>query len=272
MTTLVAVFDDAVRAESARAELQQLGVHDTDIHVARQDTSYASESRADRGESDEGSIGAFFRKLFGNDVSDDEQGLFSNAVRRGNAVVSVDVEEGSVDSAAAILTRNGALDVGEHHTVGTEAASLPPAMDASSRREQGQDELALPVVEEELQVGTRARQRGGVRVYTRVSSRPVEEHVTLREEQVRVARRPVDRAVTDADEARLAGEVIEVTTMAEEPVVKKEARVVEEVTIEKDVVEHDETIRDTVRRTDVEVEQLGTTDRPTSARKRDTTD
>jgi hypothetical protein len=45
------------------------------------------------------------------------------------------------------------------------------------------------------------------------------------------------------------------TEIGEEPVVSKQARVVEEVTLRKDVQEHDETIRDTVRRSDVRVEQ-----------------
>jgi uncharacterized protein (TIGR02271 family) len=178
-------------------------------------------------------------------------------------VVTVDVEEERIDSAADILQRNGAADVDEQRSIETAASPTPEQFTAEQRAE---GEVRLPVVEEQLQVGTRARQRGGVRVYTRVSSQPVEERVTLREEQVQVERRPVDRAVTDEDEARLAGEVVEVTTTAEEPVVQKEARVVEEVVIDKDVVEHEQTIRDSVKRTDVEIEQLGEDDRPTKSK------
>jgi len=51
---------------------------------------------------------------------------------------------------------------------------------------------------------------------------------------------------------------IEVIGTVEEPVVSKQARVVEEVVVGKDVQERTETIRDTVRRTDVDVEQLDT--------------
>jgi stress response protein YsnF len=49
---------------------------------------------------------------------------------------------------------------------------------------------------------------------------------------------------------------IEVRETAEQAVVSKDARVVEEVTVAKDVKERTETIRDTVRHTVVEVEQL----------------
>jgi uncharacterized protein (TIGR02271 family) len=96
-----------------------------------------------------------------------------------------------------------------------------------------------------------------VRVYSRVIDRPVEEQVRLREEHVRVERQPVDRPVSAADTAKLRDQTIEVTETAEEPVVSKRARVVEEVSIGKDTTERTETIRDNVRRTEVKVERTG---------------
>jgi uncharacterized protein (TIGR02271 family) len=128
-------------------------------------------------------------------------------------------------------------------------------------------EARIPVVEEELQVGKREVERGGVRVESRVEERPVEENVTLKEEHVRVERRPVDRPVGDAEELFREG-TVEVTERAEVPVVAKEARVVEEVVVNKEVGERTETVHDTVRRTDVNVEEVkGTTEkRPTRKR------
>jgi len=95
----------------------------------------------------------------------------------------------------------------------------------------------------------------------------VEAQVELREERVRVDRRPVDRAVTDADFNR-ADDVIEVTETVERPVVTKESRVVEEITVGKDVDTRTETIRDTVRRTDVDVERVEDTDKDVRKRRR----
>ena len=86
--------------------------------------------------------------------------------------------------------------------------------------------------------------------------RPVEETVSLREEHVDVQRRAVDRPATDADFAAFKEGSVEVREMSEEAVVSKEARVVGEVDIGKTVTEHDETVRDTVRETRVQVEQL----------------
>ena len=118
--------------------------------------------------------------------------------------------------------------------------------------------VQVPVVEEELQVGTRQVPRGGVRLYTRVSEQPVEQEVHLRDEQVHVERRPVDRPASEADLAAFKEGTIEVTETDEEAVARKQARVVEEVVVSKDVAEHTETVRDTVRRTEVEVEPIGT--------------
>ncbi len=60
-------------------------------------------------------------------------------------------------------------------------------------------EVRVPIVEEQLNVGTREVESGGVRVSTRVEEVPVNEQVTLREETVDVHRRPVDRPASDAD-------------------------------------------------------------------------
>ncbi|MEJ7708347.1 MAG: YsnF/AvaK domain-containing protein [Pyrinomonadaceae bacterium] len=114
------------------------------------------------------------------------------------------------------------------------------------------------MIEERIAVGKRQVERGGVRVQQHVTERPVEESVTLREEHVHVERRPVNQPVDATNMGAFKEGVIEVTEMAEEAVVSKQARVVEEVVIGKEVTEHQETIRDTVRRTDVELEQLDT--------------
>jgi hypothetical protein len=92
-----------------------------------------------------------------------------------------------------------------------------------------------------------------------VTEQPVQEDVRLREERVRLERRPTDRPVEATDDA-FRERVFEVTESAEEVVVGKEARVVEEVVVGRDVDERVETVRDSVRRTDVEVEGAGERD------------
>ena len=99
--------------------------------------------------------------------------------------------------------------------------------------------------------------RGGVRVNTRVTEKPVKQEVRLREEHARVERRPVDRPATEADLAAFKEGSIEVRESAEEAVVAKQARVVEEVRVGKEVNDRSETVTDTVRRTEVDVDKVG---------------
>lgn len=122
------------------------------------------------------------------------------------------------------------------------------------------EKAAIPVVKEDIQVGKREVQSsGGVRVESTVKERPVSEQINLREEHVNVERRPVDRPASAADLNAFQQGTIEVTERKEVPVVSKEARVVEEVRVGKEATTRTETVRDTVRETDVKVENLGTT-------------
>ena len=96
-----------------------------------------------------------------------------------------------------------------------------------------------------------------MRVFTRTTERPVEQDIRLREEHARVERHPVDRPATEAELGEAFKEKsVELRETAEEPVVAKTARVVEEVEVGKDVSERTEQIQDSVRRTDVEVEDM----------------
>jgi len=126
---------------------------------------------------------------------------------------------------------------------------------ATTRRVKGQEEIAIPVVEEDIAISKREVERGHVRIFSRVKEQPVEESVRLREEKVTVERRPVDRPATDADFAAAGKEVIEMTETAEEPVVSKRARVVEEVVVQKEATERTETVRGTERHTEVDIQR-----------------
>jgi uncharacterized protein (TIGR02271 family) len=208
--------------------------------------------------------------------------------------VQVDSDE-RARQASEILDRNGAMDVDENGSqygdtygsrtdlsqnyAGTGSASNDMTTDTTNatmnttdttdydttRNEANlrgdtnlENEAVIPVVEENIEVGKRAVERGGARIRSRVIEKPVEANVRLREEHVVVNRRPVNRAVTDSDINNFQQGDIELTERAEVPVVNKQARVVEEIEVGKTVEEHDETIRDTVRRTDVDVQEVDT--------------
>ena len=139
-------------------------------------------------------------------------------------------------------------------TTATTGVAGTPAM-AAGTAAVGANET-LKVMEERLRVGKREVAGGAVRVRSYVVERPVEEQVRLHEERVSIERHPVDRPATDADLAAFKEGTIEARATSEEAVVGKEARVVEEIGVRKEATERVETIHDTVRRTDVEVEQI----------------
>lgn len=121
-------------------------------------------------------------------------------------------------------------------------------------------EERIPVVEEELQIGTREVVRGGARVRTRVEEVPVAQDVELMSEIVRVATRPASRPLTEQELEQgglLRDRVIEITQVREEAVLSKEVFVREEVVVSKTTERRVEQIHDSVRRTVVETEDLG---------------
>ena len=122
--------------------------------------------------------------------------------------------------------------------------------DASYR---GSDDETIPVVEEQLNVGKRDVNRGRVRVRSYVIEEPVSENVTLSDERVSIERRPVDRALSGS-EASFQDRTIEAEEHSEQAVVSKQARVTEEISLHKQSEQHQETVSDTVRHTEVEIE------------------
>jgi uncharacterized protein (TIGR02271 family) len=115
------------------------------------------------------------------------------------------------------------------------------------------EEQVVPVAQEELAIGKREVTKGGIRVHTRVATVPAEQSVQLREEHATIERVAVDRAV-GASEDLFKERTFEVLEMAEEAIVQKRTRVKEEVRIARQMAERTETVRETVRRMEVEVE------------------
>jgi uncharacterized protein (TIGR02271 family) len=288
--TVIAAFDSYSEAQSAVDALTSAGIPRANVQMQpTSDATTQTDATASSSDHSEGGIGHFFRSLFG--MEDDykpHHDVYAESVRRGHCVVTVHSDtETQLDQAVNILNRFNPVDIdqrAEHWRTqgwsGYDAGapmlgrdeinrerssySTPSATTAQTRASTAgntSNEQRIPVVEEQLQVGKRVVQRGGVRVFQRVREIPVNEQVQLREEHVNVQRHPVDRPASEADFSTVKdGAAIELRETAEEAVVAKTARVVEEVVVGKEASERTEQINDTVRRTDVEVEQLGASD------------
>ncbi|RDC63566.1 YsnF/AvaK domain-containing protein [Adhaeribacter pallidiroseus] len=249
--TVIGIFDNSTEAQQALQQLISAGISQDRIDISTpgtsgSTTSSTSSSYTDHDDND--SVGNFFRNLFGAD-DDDNVRSYSEVGRRGNIITVHAQSAQEAQSAAQILDEYGAVDIDERAEQYRSNTNTSADVNTSG---------AIPIIEEELQVGKRVVETGGARIRSRIIERPVEESVRLRVEHVRVERNPVNRPATEADLANFREGEIELREQAEVPVVGKEARVVEEVRLGKDVEERQETIHETVRRTDVEVEDLST--------------
>ena len=289
--TVIGLFNNRNEAQAAKQELNQKGFTEGNIDVSHRKASDGKTSGATEAVSTTAttahveitdSVGNFFSSLFGGDETTAKN--YSNAAGDADAILTVHAD--SVEKAreaAAILDRNGAIDIdaaSSQHTERTSTAATQTTTAAPNTTHTAdtthtantthtaettaqnvagtQGEMTIPIIEEQIQVGKREVETGGARVRSRIVEKPVEASVRLREEHVVLNRHAVDRAVTDADLSSFKEGDISITERAEVPVVAKEARVVEEVVVGKNVTERQETIRDTVKRTDVEVEEINT--------------
>lgn len=193
------------------------------------------------------------QELLGHGFTKDVAQRYAAAIKQGHTLVAADIADQDADAAEAILDENGAIDLPE--------SSHQPEKPAKADNGANVEEEAVPVVEEQVEIGKRRVSKGGMQVTTEVTETPVRETVRLREEKVDVERHKADRAL-GAQEADAAFEekTVEMTATSETPEVTKEARVVEEVVLSKKATEHDKTVETSARRTDVKVKPTG--DRP----------
>lgn len=260
---ITAIFNGHDNAEQARNELLDSGLLSSDaIQLSRKDGERIAQSSDDESFGDE--IKSFFQRLFSDDDHTQDASLYSEAVQRGGYVLTVNVpDENQVDEVANVLNRYDPVDIdelssqwesNEYNATNTEARNNEAINPAGSQNLQ--DSKAIPVIQEELKIGKRQVQRGGVRVYQHVVETPFQESIELREDHVNVERRPVDKPASLADISALKESSFELRETAEETVIEKTARVVEEVVVGIETTERQEQVNDNLKRTEVEIEKL----------------
>jgi stress response protein YsnF len=222
MASIISAYDDSKIAEKAIAALREEGFENGDIRILKGDKKKLMSTLTEQG------------------FDEDDASEYADAADEGKTLLLASVSEDEAEKAESIMD---SFESGADEEEGSEKSS------ASS----------VPIVEEELSVAKSKSANGGARVTSSVTETPVEQTVTLKEETVKAKRKGDDR-VLDSDEAEGAFEekTVEMMGTKEEAEVKKEARVVGEVEIEKEAKERQKTVKDTVRKTDVEVEEVGT--------------
>ncbi len=266
--TITALFDSADAASRARDRLLELGLPSDAIRVI-----YQGET-GERAGSDGKGLWESIKDFFSG--HDDDRAAYEEGIRRGGHLLTANLHDEYADAAIEILENCDAIDLDERAeqwrtegwtgTVIAESAvgRSEPQGDTSQRAQapRAASEEAIAVVQERLRVGKRELNRGGVRVRSYVVEEPIQEQVSLREQRVDVERRPVRQRVrAGAADDLLHDRTIEMTETAEEAVVSKDAEVTEEVVVRKFEGERTEGVSDTVRRTEVDVEDTRGEDR-----------
>lgn len=233
-TTVIGMFENAGNAQKVINDIVNTGFRHDAIDLLHGDDQAG---------------GAIAAKLTGHGIERSEAALYGEAIRRGGALVALEAPDATAEEVQAIMHCHGA------RSLESLEAELKEDRPPAQGREDGRD--TVPVIEEQVSIGKRKVLRGSTRLTTTMVERPIEETVRLREEKVEVDRQPVERLLSpeEAEEA-FQQKTIEMTATGEEAEVRKEARVVEEISLHRTTQDHEKKVGTTVRRTDVKVEKV----------------
>jgi uncharacterized protein (TIGR02271 family) len=264
---IVAVYDTEAHAAAAVRDLE--AAHVPPEAISRHAGTGSMSGSAGSGANAAGGQG-FWSSLFGGEP-DHDTAVYDRSLESGSSVVTVRVPDEHVDGVTRILERHQPIDIDERAaSLGLGASRTPVA--AANTQSSGETALGtggeevIALSEEQLTVGKRLINRGTTHIRRFVVETPVEENVTLRSERVSIDRRPAS-AGARVDDADFTDRTIEVAETDEEAVIGKTTRVKEEVVVRKEAADRVETVRDTVRRHDVEIER----DDDATSRTNDTT-
>jgi stress response protein YsnF len=249
---VTAFFDSEAEAEAAIARIEAEGVPRDQIRMV----AGGLEAGTVAAEPQSKGFFGMLEELF---MPDEDRYAYAEGLSRGGFLVTVGTTSANRDRILDILDDEGTVDMDAREEswrsegwAGYQTTSEVAPQRSAAAATSTDTDAPIEVVEESLRVGKRDVERGRVRVRSYVVETPIEEEVSLRSETVHLERKAVDRPV-GASEA-FVDRTIEATETAEEAVISKEARVTEEISLDKVVDARTETVRDTVRRTEVEIE------------------
>ncbi|WOB44375.1 YsnF/AvaK domain-containing protein [Thermoleptolyngbya oregonensis NK1-22] len=233
MKTVIGLFDDREEGMRAYTALHDEGFALADLDILTNDD-----------EDDVPKLENLRRNLPASDAE-----VYLEGVRQGGTIITANVADSAATRAAEIMSNFNMVVIADRVA---ELRKVNPNLTLS---DPARDENVLEVIEEDLQVGKTAVERGRMRIYSVVTEREVSQNVALRDETLRVSRRPVNRQVEIRPDL-FQERSFEMVEMDEIALVGKTARVVEEIVLGKEVSEKIETIKETLRRQDVEIEEI----------------
>lgn len=255
---IVALYDREEKAQEAARALESAGFDSSDINVSNGELLRDKDVR-------DSSVG---QRLFGRSLSDQESTAFRRTINSGGAVLTLRTPDTQIDRAMRILNVHGPMNLRDRsastptssaQTSAQNSAQMSPPATGTGRLDAAGDEV-IRLAEEQIDISKRQVATGKSRIRSFVTEKPVEQQISLHEEHCEVSRRDVTdpKLAKDFDGKDIdwKDRVIEITETSEQPVVRKTARVAEEVVIRRRGSDHVETVRDTVRRQQLEVERV----------------
>ncbi|WHQ73642.1 DUF2382 domain-containing protein [Pantoea sp. Lij88] len=268
--TIVTMFSNLSLAEGAKRNLIKAGFLDDDIDIISGDRL--------RTEGHEARHPGFWQRLFGNTLEEDQAEVYEDAMRTGGVVLSLRADEDELPRALGILDaheelteRSAALPDDYAPGYATSDGLTAPASGTLSESEavdplqphrgvartaltgDESDEDVLRLAEERLEVGKRLVSEGSTRVRRYTVTDQVSENVSLHEQHAEIFRRPVSETGSPAN-VDWSEKTVEVEETHEQPVVNKTAQIIEEVVLRKEASDRVETINDSVRRQEVDID------------------
>lgn len=274
--TVVAIYNSMNEAQNAKNQLLNNGFSSNDIDISRGD-AYPADS-----DGEENGVSRFFKNLFGN--NDEKRERYTKVAGQGFLITVHAHSDEEAQRATRLLDDFGAIDVDESYHknfFGTKdkdyrkydaGQETHPATDTNyevknenydvrpEHNDTSNENKTIPIIEENITVGKKEVATGGVRIRSRIVEKPIEENLRLREEHIHVERNKVDRQATEDELRNFKNQTIELTANTEIPDIQKTSKVVEEVSLGKEVNHRDETVHDTVRKTEVDVEDIASRD------------
>jgi uncharacterized protein (TIGR02271 family) len=130
-------------------------------------------------------------------------------------------------------------------------------IDRQSGRGRTADQMRIALRDEQLSATKTQQEAGEVQLHKVVHEKEEQIPVTLRHEEVSISRQAVDRPLEEGELTDLQDETIRVPVYEERAQLQKQGRVREEVTINKEALEHQETLSGTTRHEHLEVQPGG---------------
>lgn len=254
---IVTLFDSAEHADAAKANLKHAGFLESDISTVSANALPRSASALREP--------GLWQRLFGRGIEEHEASLYAKAVESGGVVLTVRAAQEEIPKAMGILNQHNVIDVKDRaiDTATVSKAQAPgiplgggpvPVPAKPITTDLGKQQI-MRLAEEHLDIGKRLVENGTTRIRRFVTQQQVEQRVTLHEEHADVIRRAVEDPtyVKDVD---WSDQTVEIRETAEEPIVSKNARIAEEILIGKTGSDRVETIRDSVRKQQAQVEKI----------------